>query len=345
MHIITIGLNHKSSPLSVREKFAFYDEELSRALKVLNRMDFIDECLIVSTCNRVEVYAATEDIDRCLDSIKSFFLTYKGVDISDIAGNFYTFIGHSAFLHLFQVGCGLDSLVIGETQVLGQLKKSYQFAVRACTTGKFINFMFQKAFFVSKKIRSSFSFGDVQLSIGSVTVDLIKQKIDSLFKKKVLVIGAGEICRTIIHSLYKENIDSIFVANRSYAKALKLNEQFKTFPLDFTKISGHMNNVDIVITSTSAPHYILDKTNFPTAVAGRKKPLMLIDLAVPRDIEPCLSSLKSVYLYNIDDLRVIIDNNRKKRIYYFENHFNLLQKETEKFFNKLYFPQEDFINV
>ncbi|MDP8260392.1 MAG: glutamyl-tRNA reductase [Candidatus Gygaella obscura] len=345
MHIITFGLNHKSSPLSVREKFAFYEEELLRALKILHRMDFIEECLIVSTCNRVEVYAATEDIDRCLDSIKSFFLSYKGVDISDVAGNFYIFTGYEAFLHLFQVGCGLDSLVMGETQVLGQIKKSYQIAVKAQTTGKITNFLFQKAFFVSKKVRSSFPIGQHQVSIGSVSVDLINQKIDNINDKKVLVIGAGEICKTIIFSLYKENIDSIFVANRSYDKALKLNEQFKAIPIAFEGIYEYINKVDIIISSTSAPHYILDSNNFPKTIVGRKNPIMIIDLAVPRDIEPGLSSIKSVYLYNIDDLRVIIDSNRKKRLSYSEDYFSLLNKETEKFFNKLYLPQEDFINV
>jgi glutamyl-tRNA reductase len=331
MQIIVFGLNHKTASLVVREKLAFYKEELPSALGHLAQLPPIEECLILSTCNRVEIYAATPDVGGALNSIREFLLKSKNIDIKTIEKNFYLCTDNDVLTHLFSVASSLDSLVLGEPQILGQLKEAYLMAQKVPTVSGYLNLAIQRSFFVAKKIRSQFSLCKGQVSIGSVAIELIKARLETLDGKKVLVIGSGEICQLILRYLSKEKIQATFIANRTYRKAQELAASFKGTAIVFGQALDYLANVDIVIASTCAPHYILKQDNATDILEKRRKPITILDLAVPRNIDPMLAAIKKVYLYNTDDLKGIANQNLQNRQKEFDLCREIIRSEVQKF--------------
>ena len=345
MHILVFGANHKTASLAIRERLAFYKEELPSALECLAQFPPIEECLILSTCNRAELYVATEDSSSALNAIKEFLWGFKNIDIEKIGHKCYAYLDNIALMHLFSVASGLDSLVLGEPQILGQLKEAYLAGQKSLAVSTYLNATLQRSFFVAKKIRSNFSVGKGQVSIGSVALELIKEKLITLTDKKALVIGSGEICQLILKYLSKEKIKDVLIANRTYRKAQELAAMCKGRAIVFGEALGYLDEVDIVIASTSAPHYILKKDNALRILERRKDPITILDLAVPRNIEPALADIKKVHLYNIDDLKAIANRNLQKRQEELALCREIIRSEAEKFSLKIFNFNPELANV
>jgi glutamyl-tRNA reductase len=314
MPIVAIGLSHHTSPVEVREKFAFADKEIPATLNELRSRGLVTEGVIVSTCNRVELYAVTPVEDRAaLETIRDHLAGARGHKES-LNGEVYLYSEPHSLEHLFRVACGLDSMLLGETEILGQLKKAYELALQHKHTGARLNKAFQRAFNVAKHIRSSTNIQRGSVSVASAAVELAEKIFNSLEEHHVMVIGAGETSEKTARALLSRGAKSLLVSNRSFERAAALAQELGGRAISFDDWTAEFQNIDIVISSTSAPHYILDRAKLePVMKARRNRPLLLIDIAVPRDIEPEVNFLEAVYLYNIDDLKAIADNYLKQR--------------------------------
>jgi glutamyl-tRNA reductase len=314
MPIIAIGLNHRTSPVDVREKFAFNESEIPAVLSEFRERGLISEAVILSTCNRVELYAVTTSADqRVLEQLRSVLAESRRCHGAGEEA-FYLYSEPQSVEHLFKVACGLDSMVLGETEILGQLKKAYDIALQHKLTGGLLNKAFQRAFYVAKHIRTSTNIQRGSISVGSAAVELAEKIFSRLNDRHVMVIGAGDTSEKTARSLLSRGAKSIIVANRSYEHAAELAAELGGRAVSFHEWEAEFQHVDIVISSTAAPHYILDKPLLQGLMKARKnRPLLLIDIAVPRDIDPEVNFLESVYLYNIDDLQAIAENYLNQR--------------------------------
>jgi glutamyl-tRNA reductase len=345
MNIVVIGLSHHSSPVELRERFAFAGDKIPEALKSLRESGIAGEVVILSTCNRVEIYAATAlEPVRAFAELKNFFArwgettgepkvgssrcddrtaqpvlrssTAKGGRAvpTNIGDELYTLAEPQSLHHLFKVACGMDSMVLGETEILGQLKQAYALAHRHGHTGARLNKAFQRAFHVAKHIRTETNIQRGSVSVASVAVELAEKIFSSLNDREVLVIGAGETSEKTARALLSRGARSIIVANRSYDRAVALANELGGRAVQFDDWAGEFEKVDIAISSTSAPHHILDRARLePLMKLRQQRPLLLIDIAVPRDIDPEVNFLENVYLYNIDDLQAVADGYLKQR--------------------------------
>ncbi len=308
MPLVVIGLSHHSAPVTVRERYAFAEAQLPGALRKLRESGVADEAVILSTCNRVEIYAVSS-----LEPIGAFaglreFLAASHDCQEPLAEELYSLSEPQSVHHLFRVACGLDSMVLGETEILGQLKKAYDIALQSGQTGARLNKAFQRAFHVAKHIRTETNIQRGSVSVGSVAVELAEKIFNRLGDREVMVIGAGDTSEKTARALLSRGARSILVTNRSYDKAVLLAGQLGGRAVQFDDWAGEFKHIDIVISSTAAPHYILDRVRLgPLMRLRRNQPLLLIDIAVPRDIEPEVNFMENVFLYNIDDLQAIAD--------------------------------------
>jgi glutamyl-tRNA reductase len=314
MPIVVIGLSHTSSPVAVRERFAFAEARLPAALQLLRDSGVAEEAVILSTCNRVEIYASTSsEFRRSCEALKAFLVTCH--DYRDpLTDEIYALSEPQSVQHLFKVACGLDSMVLGETEVLGQLKKAYDVALQLGYTGSRLNKAFQKAFNVAKQIRTETNIQRGSISVGSVAVELAERIFSTLRERDVLVIGAGDTSEKTARALLSRGARSIIVSNRSYDRALGLAAELGGRAVLFEDWAKEFPKVDIAISSTAAPHHILDRAKLePLMKLRRNRPLLLIDIAVPRDVDPEVNFMENVFLYNIDDLQTIADDYLKQR--------------------------------
>jgi glutamyl-tRNA reductase len=314
MPLVVIGLSHHSSPVEVRERFAFPEERVPVALQSLRDSGVAGEAVILSTCNRVEIYAVTPlEPPRAFTALQEFLLNCHNYR-DPLADEIYTLTEPQSVQHLFKVACGLDSMVLGETEILGQLKKAYDLALKNGHTGGQLNKAFQRAFNVAKHIRTETNIQRGSVSVGSVAVELAEKIFSRLSDRDVLIIGAGDTSEKTARALLSRGARSILVTNRSPEKAVALAAELGGRAVPFEDWSREFANIDIVISSTTAPHYILDRARLePLMKLRRNRPLLLVDIAVPRDIEPEVNFLDNVYLYNIDDLQAIADDYLKQR--------------------------------
>jgi glutamyl-tRNA reductase len=314
MPIVVIGLSHHSSPVTVRERFAFAETAIPGALEKLRTTGIATEAVILSTCNRVEIYAASDlPENQAVAELRQFLLEHHGV--SELPGEgIFAYGEHETLEHLFRVACGLDSMVVGETEILGQLKKAYETALASGQTGSRLNKAFQKAFNVAKQIRSETTIQRGNVSVGSVAVELARKIFSSLGEHQVMIIGAGETGEKTARALLSRGAHSIIVSNRSHERAVDLARELEGQAIRFEDWADEFSRIDILISSTAAPHHILDRARLEPMMKARKnRPLLLIDIAVPRDIDPDVNFLENVYLYNIDDLQAIADDSLKQR--------------------------------
>jgi glutamyl-tRNA reductase len=314
MPLVVIGLSHHSCPVTVRERFAFAEARVPAALQLLRQSGIAEEAVILSTCNRVEIYAFTSlEPPKAFTSLQEFLVTCH--DYRDpLTDEIYRFSEPQSVYHLFKVACGLDSMVLGETEILGQLKKAYDLALQNGHTGGRLNKAFQRAFNVAKHIRTTTQIQRGSVSVGSVAVDLAEKIFSDLGERQVMVIGAGDTSEKTARALLSRGARSIIVTNRSHEKALLLAAELGGRAIQFDHWADEFSHIDIVISSTAAPHYILDRVKLePLMKLRRNRPLLLVDIAVPRDIEPQVNFLENVYLYNIDDLQAIADDYLKQR--------------------------------
>ena len=303
MEILCLGLNHRTAPIGLREQFAVPEGEMGSFALEVGRQTGVCEGVVVSTCNRVEFYLAAEDPVVGFASLQSFLKT-RGLDVQGDA--FFRHQGLEGIRHLFRVSSGLDSMVIGETEILGQVKKAYLAAQEAKATSKHLNKLFQKAFFVAKEVRTKTNITRGSVSVGSAAVELAERIFGKLAHCTVMILGAGEMSELTAGALQARGVKSIFVANRSYDRAQALAERMNGKAVHFDQWPREFAEVDILIGSTSAPHHVLTRLQLEPIMAARPaRPLFCIDLAVPRDIDPAVNRLDGVYLYDIDSLQAI----------------------------------------
>ena len=257
MNIIIVGLSHKSAPVEVRERVAFQEAKLKDAFERLKGEYAFRESAIISTCNRVELYVVSEDSGGAVMKITNFLSSFHGLEDSSIKDKIYTYAQPDSVKHLFKVASGLDSMVIGETEVLGQVKKAYYSAQSLGATGKVLNILFHKALTVDKKVRTETGIGEGAMSVSSVAVDLASEIFSDLSDKKIMIIGAGKMSELTAKSLIKQGARSIIVSNRSYERALELAKIFNGEAIRLDDAIGRMVDADIIISSTCAPHFII----------------------------------------------------------------------------------------
>ena len=314
MALVVIGLSHHTAPVELRERFALNDERISGILGSLRGAGIAEEAVVLSTCNRVELYASSSlDPREACKRLQEFFLNVHEYR-EPLGSEIYALTEPQSVQHLFKVACGLDSMVLGETEILGQLKKAYDVALQDRHTGAVLNKAFQKAFNVAKQIRTETNIQRGSVSVGSVAVELAEKIFTSLEDRHVMVIGAGDTSEKTARALLSRGARSIIVSNRSHDRAVALASELGGRAVHFEEWAGEFEKIDIVISSTSAPHYVLDRVKLEPLMRRRKnRALLLIDIAVPRDIEPEVNFLENVYLYNIDDLQAIADDYLKQR--------------------------------
>lgn len=310
--IMVLGVNHKTAPVEIRERLAFSDDPGApcRALKAISGCD---EFCFLSTCNRVEVIFVTSQGEEVERKIRDFL--FAGAMSYEEAGRYiYLHQGEKAIRHLFRVGAGLDSMIIGEPQILGQLKDAYRQAMEWKSTGLVLNRLLHKAFSVAKRIRTETGIGSSAVSISYAAVELAKKIFGSLQHKKVLLVGAGEMAELAAQHLMNQGIDQVIVANRTFERAVKLARCFNGKAVGLDELHAQLAVVDILISSTGSPDLILLQDQVkPIMRQRRNRPLFLIDIAVPRDLDPRLNDLDNVYLYGIDDLNNVIEINKSER--------------------------------
>ncbi len=308
-----LGLNYRTAPVAVRERFAVPRSGLVQGNAALAALQGVQECVLLSTCNRTEIYYWTENPDLAHRNIMAHFFG-GDVPTEEIADCFYDFQAETALEHLACVAAGLDSMVVGETEIFGQLKDAYRAAQEAGSTSTAANRTFQRVFSAGKKVRTETRITSGPTSLGAVAVQLAGQALGNLSGSNVLVVGAGEIARSTAQSLRSRGAESIFVANRSYDRAVILAEQVGGKVIRFAEWVPYLEQIDIVIVSTAAPVYVVTAEVLNTVLVTRAhRPLFLIDLSVPRNVDPACADLPGVHLYDIDDMQGIVSDTHNRR--------------------------------
>lgn len=312
MTIITLGLNHTTAPLSVREKLVFSSVGIVDALRDLSRVPAVMEAAILSTCNRTELYLGLESLDP--EPILAWIEREQRLSREDFQPYLYTHLDSSTIRHMFRVASGLDSMVLGEPQILGQMKRAYQAAGEAGTLGRTLGKLFQHTFSAAKKVRTDTAIGSSPVSVAFAAIRLAQQIFEDLGQQTAVLIGAGETIELTARHLRENRIGELIIANRTYDRAHLIAQQFEGFAISLKELPQHLPKADIVVSSTASPLPILGKGSVESALKARRhKPMFMVDLAVPRDIEPEVEQLRDVYLYTVDDLRNTIEENLKSR--------------------------------
>ncbi|MBI2472346.1 MAG: glutamyl-tRNA reductase [Planctomycetes bacterium] len=338
MSILVVGLNHKSAPIEVREKLAFNPNSINTALSLFSQkyQDQDAEIVILSTCNRVELYISSRDGAVKVEDVLSFLADFHKIDVNTFSPYMYHYNDDRAVNHLFFVTASLDSMVLGESQILSQVKEAYTTAAMEEATGKILNQLFQQALNAAKIVHTRTSIGKRKVSISSVAVEFAEKIFQDFTGKIVLVVGAGEMCELLLKHLYEEGSRTFVVANRTFERAQELASEYHGQAIKYELLGEHLEKADIVISSTSAPHYVIHADQVKEAIRHRRgNPMFLIDIAVPRDIEPEVANIDNVYLYNIDDLQSVVSQNIDERNKEVEKCRVLIEEEVEHFMAKL----------
>lgn len=332
MFIINLGINYKTAPLEIREKMMFPQKDLPAALQKLKAKQMVEGCVILSTCNRSEVYVAAVDAEEGLTNVKEFLAESCGFTPREIDDYFYVYTVYDAIRHLFRVVAGLDSMVLGESQILGQVKDAYQTAVDCGVTNSVLNMFFQQALAVGKKVRTETDIDRHAVSISSVAVEKAWQSLGELNGKKIIVIGAGEMSELTLQYMVANGVSDVTVVNRSYNKGVDLARKFQGRAVEYGKLYQELAEADIVISATAASGYIIKADQVKDHLsAGNDHPIFMIDIAVPRDIEPAVGNIPGVTLYDIDDLRNVVDLNLEERRQAAVKATALIEDEIESF--------------
>ncbi len=312
--IIVLGLNHKTADVELRECIGFSADAADAALLNFQNDPAISEVVLLSTCNRVEIIMAAPDAQKAVTAAKTYISRSKNLQISDFEKALYIHTGDEAVRHIFRVAASLDSMVVGEPQILGQIKEAYRTATQKKTSGVILNRLLHKTFFVAKRVRTETGIGDHAVSISYAAIELGRKIFGTLEEKKVLLIGAGEMAELAVEHLIRHRVGDIFVANRTFERGVELAGQFRGNAIRFEEIPDALTEVDIIISSTGSPGFILMKEQVKKALRPRKnRPLFFIDIAVPRDIDPEINRLSNTYVYDIDDLQGVIEENIEDR--------------------------------
>jgi glutamyl-tRNA reductase len=314
VEVVAVGISHNTAPVEVRECFSLSQEALEQGLSRLYERGHVDECVVLSTCNRVEVYAASSSPEECIEEIKDWFVGLGDARREHLGRYFYTLTGNRAVGHLFRVSSSLDSMVVGEPQILGQVKQAYRVAHGLGTTGIILNRLFHYAFFVAKRVRHETRIGSQAVSVSYAATQLAERIFDNLSHRTTLLIGAGEMGELAARHLVGAGIKELIIASRTQESALELAGRLGGTAIRIEEVPYFLRRADIVITATGSSDFIVKKTHILEAMKLRRnEPMFLIDIAVPRDIDPRVEEIENVYLYDIDDLKGVLDENMKTR--------------------------------
>jgi len=336
MRICHVGLNHKTAPVELRERLAVPEHDIAGILQGLIAHPAIREAALLSTCNRVEITAVTHNPDAAIAAIHEWFAEKSSIEMERVCEHLYSHTTDDAIQHLFSVASGLDSLVLGEPQILGQVKTSYEHALAAETAGHVLHRLYQSTFAAAKRARSETAIGKQAVNISSCAVELAKHIFGDLSGKTVMLIGAGEMAELAARHLRGNGCKDILVANRTLERAQNLAKEFEGHALTLDQLDSYLDAADIVLSSTGANTFVLLPDAVTQAMKKRRgAPMFLVDIAVPRDIDPRIGDLNDVYLYDIDDLQQVVQGNREQREQEAEKARNILRQEAQQFVNWL----------
>ncbi len=336
MKLLVTGVSHKTAPVEIRERLAFREDALANALADLKSREGVSEAVILSTCNRVEITVTTED--RCEpEAIVNAFLTdQKAVSPEKIARHLYRYEGREAIHHLFRVAASLDSMVVGEPQILGQLKGAYAAAKDCGSLCGWLDSLLARAFSVAKRVRSETGIGQMAVSVSYAAVELARKIFGSLSGRTIMIVGAGKMSELAARHLRRSGASHVFVTNRTHERAVEMAKLFQGTPVEYTRFLSMLPEVDIVITSSGAPHYILHKEEMQRVITARRnKPMFVIDIAVPRNVEPSVNEIDNIFLYDIDDLQEVVNANLRERMKEADHAEALVKEEVERMMARL----------
>ncbi|MCL5022753.1 MAG: glutamyl-tRNA reductase [Nitrospirae bacterium] len=332
MKIIVIGLNHKTADVDVREKLAFNGPKLEEGLLRLSELQGVEEAIVLSTCNRVELYACVKDPEEAYGAIRAFLSEYHGLDGPSLDRSLYLHVDREAVRHVFRVGASLDSMVVGEPQILGQLKDAFEFALERKTTGMLLNKLMKKTISVAKRVRTETKIAENAVSISFAACELARKIFADLSGKAFMLLGAGEMAELAAKHMMNFGVKSVTVANRTYERGCELASEFDGRAIPFEEFLKEMVFADIVICSTGAPAYVLHREEMQRVMKERKqKPVFIIDISVPRNIDPEVNELDNVYLYDVDDLQGVVESNIQERHKEAAKAEDIVEEEIESF--------------
>jgi glutamyl-tRNA reductase len=332
MNIVVMGLSHKTASVDIREKVAFAPTHMDKPLRELMALPDIGEGVIVSTCNRVEIYATTHDVAGGMARLKRFLADYHSLALETLEPHLYSYYGEAAIRHVFRVASSLDSMVVGEPQILGQIKTSYGYAAEFKSSGIILNRFLHKAFSVAKRVRTETRIASSAVSVSFAAVELAKKIFGDLNDKTVMLIGAGEMCELAAKHFLNNGVRGVMVTNRTYERAVRLAEEFDGQPVKFEDLFDHLHKADIILSSTGATHFIIGAKDVEEVIRRRKrKPMFFIDIAVPRDIDPKVNDVENVYLYDMDDLQGVVASNMEQRNREAEKAEQIIDQEIGQF--------------
>jgi glutamyl-tRNA reductase len=332
MSIVVIGTNHKFSPIEIREKLSFYKKSLAQALSLLKERPLLKGAVILSTCNRVELYASAEDSVSGIKELQDFLCQFHEIRKGSALPYLYIYEDKEAVRHLFSVACGLDSIIVGEAQISGQIKSAFLASRNADFTDKYLDIAFSAAITFAKRIHRETSISEGRVSIGSVAIDFIKERLGSLSGKNILIIGAGKVTELVLKYLKEENPNVIFISNRTFDKAKELAFKIGQTAVRLERLPQFLDQADVIISATKSPHFIIKKETLEGAVSRK---LVIVDLAVPRDIDPEAGQLKNIELFNLEDLAAVLKKNLDKKRLEAEKITALIDKEAHSLWQRL----------
>jgi glutamyl-tRNA reductase len=336
MKLLITGVSHKTAPVEVRECLAFAEETLPAALADLKAREGVSEAVILSTCNRVEITVTTDDGADAQGLVASFLAGQKGISPGSIQPHVYRHEGREAIHHLFRVAASLDSMVVGEPQILGQLKAAYAAAKDCGACCGWLEGLLTRAFSVAKRVRSETGIGQMAVSVSYAAVELARKIFGSLNHRTVMIVGAGKMSELAARHLRRSGAAHVFVTNRTHERAVELAKVFQGTPVEYSRFLNMLPEVDILIASSGAPHYILQKEDAQRAIAARRnKPMFLIDIAVPRNIDPAVNDVDNVFLYDIDDLQEVVNANLRERMKEADHAESLVAEEVDRMMARL----------
>ncbi len=315
MHIIVVGLSHKTAPIEVREKLAVPESRLGEALHRLCAYPGIREGVLLSTCNRVEVYAVVDEVEAGYSRVQEFLAdTHLALSSEELTPHLYWNTGDRAISHLFRVAASLDSMVIGEPQILGQLKEAFEVALTHKASGVILNKLVKKAISVAKRVRTETKIAEAAVSVSYAAVELAKKIFSNLSEKTVLLVGAGEMAKLAARHLVNNGVRRVMITTRDMHSAIDLAKRFNGVPIPHENFRHEMAEADIVLCSTGASHYLIRMEDVQRAIRQRmNRPIFLIDISVPRNIEPAVKEIDNAFLFDVDDLEMRVEHNREER--------------------------------
>lgn len=332
MHIVVVGLNHRSAPVELRERLAFQQQSLPDIFAQLRGPVGLHEAMVLSTCNRVEIYGRAGDLEGTINRLHHFLGRHGSMETAELVSRLYTRTEPESVHHLFSVASGLDSMVLGEGEILQQVKAAYEQARLCGATGKVFNVLFQRALNTAKAVRTHTGIGRGAVSVGTVAVELAEKIFDPLSKAVVVLVGAGKIGEVTLKRLTDRGVRDVRVVNRSIERAASLAAAYEARPVSYNQLGVQLLEADIVITSTSAPGYVLGHKEVDAIMGMRHhRPLCVVDLGVPRNVDPAIGSLDNVYRFDIDDLQGVVSHSHRERQQAVGQSQKIIDEKVERF--------------